>query len=111
MKCIDLHSHVIPTSIIDAIRAEPNIYARDKTAIEGEGREVKLVRGKKKFDIEAENYDVDAKLESMDRKRISVAVISPAPLVFFYNLDADQALKAARTVNEGVARMVSSRPD
>ena len=71
MKCIDLHSHVIPTSIIEAIRAEPRLYERDKTAIEGEGRDVKLVRGKKKFDLEPENYDVDAKLESMDRKRIS----------------------------------------
>ncbi|HEY0338469.1 MAG TPA: amidohydrolase family protein, partial [Burkholderiales bacterium] len=59
-----------------------------------------------------EFYDAEAKLESMDRKGLTLSVISPGPQSFFYNLkDADLALKTARLVNDGVARMVAHKPD
>lgn len=109
MKRIDLHSHVIPETIIRAMREQPDVY---NTRIEGEGDRRVFVRGKTRFDLIPEFYDADAKLESMDRKNLTVSVISPGPQSFFYNLDdADLALKTARLVNEGVASMAASRPD
>ena len=47
----------------------------------------------------------------MDRKGIDISVISVTPVVFFYWLDADAGLAAARLMNDGVARMVARRPD
>ncbi len=108
MKRIDVHSHVIPESIQQAMREQPELY---KTVIEGEGDARKFVRGKVKFDLVPEFYDADAKVESMDRKGIDISVISPGPQAFFYGLGADQALKTARIVNEGVAKMAAARPD
>ncbi|MBI4195545.1 MAG: amidohydrolase [Betaproteobacteria bacterium] len=109
MKRIDLHSHVIPESIVQAMREAPELY---KTRIEGEGDRRKFVRGKTKFDLVPEFYDADAKVESMDRKKIDISVVSPGPQAFFYGLgDANVALRTARIVNDGVAKMVASRPD
>jgi aminocarboxymuconate-semialdehyde decarboxylase len=109
MKRIDLHSHVIPETIVQAMRDQPDVY---NTRIEGEGHKRVFVRGKTRFDLIPEFYDADAKLESMDRKGLTISVISPGPQSFFYNLkDADLALKTAKLVNQGVAEMVSKKPD
>jgi aminocarboxymuconate-semialdehyde decarboxylase len=109
MKRIDLHSHVIPETIQRAMREQPDVY---NTRIEGEGDKRVFVRGKVRFDLIPEFYDAEAKLESMDRKGLTVSVISPGPQAFFYNLsDADLALKTAALVNEGVAQMADVKPD
>lgn len=108
MQRIDLHSHVIPQSIIQAMRDRPERY---HTRIEGEGEQLVFVRGKTRFDLVPEFYDAQAKLESMDRKGITVSAISPGPQTFFYGLkDADTALETARIVNDGVAAMVAHDP-
>jgi len=108
VKRIDTHNHVIPETIIQEMRAHPDIY---KTVIEGAGHARKFVRGKIKFDLLPEFYDADAKVETMERRGIDITYISPGPQTFFYGLGADQALKTARIVNEGVAKMVAARPD
>ncbi len=109
MKRIDLHSHVIPETIVRAMRDQPDVY---NTRIEGEGHKRVFVRGKVRFDLIPEFYDAEAKLESMDRKGLTVSVISPGPQSFFYNLkDADLALKTAALVNDGVAQMAAVKPD
>lgn len=109
MKRIDVHSHVIPETIIQAMRENRDLY---KTEIRGTGDALKFVRGKVEFDLIPEFYNADAKVESMDRKGLDISVISPGPQAFFYGLnDAEQALSTARIVNEGVAKMVAARPD
>ena len=109
MKRIDLHSHVIPESIVQAMREQPELY---HTRIEGDGDKRVFVRGKTRFDLIPEFYDAQAKIESMDRKGITVSAISPGPQSFFYGLkDADVALKTARIVNDGVAAMVAHNPE
>ena len=108
MKRIDVHSHVIPETILQAMRENRDLY---KTEIKGQGDQLKFVRGKVEFDLIPEFYNADAKVESMDRKGIDISVISPGPQAFFYGLGADQALKTARIVNEGVAKMAAARPD
>lgn len=108
MKRIDTHNHVIPETIIKAMREQP---ARYHTQIEGERGSYKFVRGKTRIDLIPEFYDADAKVESMDRKRIDIAYISPGPQTFFYGLGPDQALQTASLVNDGVANMAAARPD
>jgi aminocarboxymuconate-semialdehyde decarboxylase len=108
LKRIDLHSHVIPEPIVQAMRDDP-IY---NTRIDEEGGRRVFVRGKVRFDLIPEFYDAEAKLDSMDRKGLDVSVISPGPQSFFYNLsDADLALKTAQLVNRGVAEMCAKKPD
>lgn len=104
---IDFHSHVIPESIIAAMRRDPERYA---TRIEDEGGKRYLVRGKLRLELLAEFSVAEAKLEAMDRKGIEISVISPGPQVFFYGLPENQGLEAARLVNDGIAAMVAKNP-
>jgi len=104
---IDYHSHVIPETIIAAMRADPERYA---TRIEAEAGKRYLVRGKLRLELLPEFSVAEAKLEAMDRKGIEISVISPGPQVFFYNLEEAQGLEAARLVNDGIAAMVAKKP-
>jgi aminocarboxymuconate-semialdehyde decarboxylase len=108
VKIYDFHSHVIPEAIIAAMRADPALYA---TQIEERDGRRWLLRGKLRLELLPELCNADAKLESMDRKRIDVAVISPGPQVFFYDLPEAAGAGAARLVNDGTAALVASRPD
>ena len=73
---IDLHSHVIPRTIIDAIAAEPNAFGSTVEVRDGKRY---LTRGGNPFELAPVFYDVDAKLEAMDRMGLDVAVISTGP--------------------------------
>lgn len=105
---IDIHNHVIPSRIIDGIARSPSRFA---ARIEGppHARRVNHAQGYV-YPLFAEFHDVEAKLESMDRKGIDVAVISPAPPMFCYWADVDVAIDAARLVNDGIADMAAANP-
>ena len=108
MQKIDIHSHVIPDRIVAAIAANPK---RFQARIEGEGASRKIIHDQGYvYPLFAEFREVEAKLDSMDRKGIDISVISPAPPMFYYWADADLALEVAGLVNDGVADMVGARP-
>jgi aminocarboxymuconate-semialdehyde decarboxylase len=105
---IDVHSHVIPARIVERMEVAPAELA---ARIDGEGDARRIVHEQGyAYPLFAEFHDVEAKLESMDRKGIDMAVISPAPPMFYYWADAALAVKAARLVNDGIAEMVSAAP-
>jgi aminocarboxymuconate-semialdehyde decarboxylase len=99
---IDFHSHVIPPTILAAMRADPQRYG---TRIEDVDGAPVMVRGKLRLQLAAELYDADAKLAAMDRKGIDISVLSPGPQVFFYDVAG-----AAALVNDGTAAMVARHP-
>lgn len=106
---VDVHSHVLPREMIEAIRRRPRDY---RMRVEGAGGNEMFVRDDKhSTPVYAEFHDADAKVEGMDRKGIDISVISVTPVVFFYWLPADAGLAAARIMNDGIARMVAARPD
>ena len=104
---IDFHSHVIPETIIAAMRADPERYA---TRIEEQDGKRYLVRGKLRLELLAEFSVAEAKLEAMDRKGLEISVISPGPQVFFYHLKESDGVAAAKLVNDGIAAMVARNP-
>jgi aminocarboxymuconate-semialdehyde decarboxylase len=107
MKGIDLHSHVIPPTIIEAIRKEP---ARFGMKIEARDGKLHFERRGKLSEMDLEFYDVDAKLAAMDRMGLDISVLSVAPPVYFYALSAEAGLAAARSNNDGIAQMVAKHP-
>ncbi|MGZ5178415.1 MAG: amidohydrolase family protein, partial [Burkholderiales bacterium] len=106
-KNIDVHSHVIPAEMLEAITARPERY---QMRIDREGE--KLVReGAGALPLFKEFSDPSEKVKGMDRKGLDVSVISPAPFVLFYWLNADIALEASRITNDGIARMAAQSPE
>ena len=105
---IDFHNHVIPARMIDAIVRLPEAFA---PRVEGEGAQRKVAHAQGyAYPLFAEFHDPQAKLESMDRMGIDIAVISPAPPMFYYWADVDVAVEAAGLVNDGIADMVAHKP-
>ena len=87
---IDVHSHVIPKEMLEAIARNPERYEMRIEERDGKRRIVR--EGGNVFPVFREFYDADAKVAGMDRKGLDLSLISPAPMVFFYWLDADVAL-------------------
>ena len=95
--------------MIEAIRARPRDYLM---RVVGSGDSEIFVRDDKhSTPVYAEFYDAQAKVDGMDRKGIDISVISVTPVVFFYWLDADAGLAAARLMNDGIARMAAAAPE
>ena len=104
----DLHNHVIPPSVVEAIIQHPERFG---THIEDRG-------GKRYFDSHGrmtellpEFCDVEAKIAWMDRAGMDVAAISVGPPLYFYWLPAESGLEATRLANDGIAHMVAQHPD
>lgn len=104
---IDLHNHVIPPSVIDAIARQPDRY----------GTKLEEKDGKRWFnshgrlaELQDVFYDADAKVEWMDENRLDIAAISVGPPIYFYNLSPELGLEAAKLANDGIAQMVAKHP-
>ena len=104
----DLHNHVIPENVVQAIERNPERY----------GTRIEVRDGKRYFDAHGrqapllpEFYDAEAKVAWMDRIGMDVAVISAAPPIYFYWLKPDAAAEIVRLANDGIAQMVAKFPD
>jgi aminocarboxymuconate-semialdehyde decarboxylase len=109
VKRVDVHSHVLPKEMVDAIRKRPRDYLM--RVEQRDNDEIFIRDDEHSTPVYAEFHDADAKVEGMDRKGVDISVISVSPVVFFYWLDAAVGLAAARLMNDGIARMVAARPD
>jgi aminocarboxymuconate-semialdehyde decarboxylase len=109
-KRIDVHNHVIPDELLDAIAANP---ARFRMRIDGEGAKRKMVRAETghAFPIVPELHDAQAKIRGLDQRGIDLAFLSPGPMAFCYWMDSDAGIEASRLINNGIARMCEANPE
>lgn len=106
---VDLHNHVITKNFLDAVQANKVPLG---VRIEGAGETMRLVHDQGYgYPIARELYDVEAKIEGLNRRRIDVAALSAMPTMFYYWADVDMACAAAKLVNDGIAAMVEAHPD
>lgn len=106
---VDLHSHAIPSTIVEAIAADGKGFA---ARIEGNDGHRRMVHDQGYvYPLFDEFLDPAAKLAAMDRKGLDLSVVSTAPPMFYYWAPAELAAKAARLVNDGIAEFVAAAPD
>jgi hypothetical protein len=108
VKRIDVHSHVVPRERLDALTIDPERY---KMRYVAEGHRHLAREDGEKLPVFDEFFDAAAKVAGMDRKGLDVSMLSPAPMVYFYWLDADRGLEASRIINDGIANMAAAFPD
>jgi aminocarboxymuconate-semialdehyde decarboxylase len=109
MPAVDVHSHAIPPSVVEAMEAEP---ARFMARIENHDETRRVVHDQGyAYPLFEEFTKPEAKLRAMDRKGIDVAVLSPPPPLFYYWADAETGASIARLVNDGIAELVAADPD
>ncbi|MBA2475738.1 MAG: amidohydrolase family protein [Actinobacteria bacterium] len=92
MSSYDLHQHLWPESLVEALRAR-----RDRPRLRGTMLE--LVDGD--WEVDADAYGLEARLASLDRDEIDIAVVSCPP-----TLGLDEALLDA--YHEGILELVGA---
>ena len=109
MATIDIRSHTIPASVVEAITANPTLFS---ARIEDEDGAKRVVYEQgfahPLFD---EFIEPEKKLQAMDRKGLEVSVLSPPPTLFYYWTGAEQGAKIAQLINDGIAEFVGTNPD
>lgn len=110
MSIIDVHSHVIPPTVVEAIAADPVGFS---ARIEEGGSGVKRVVPDQgyAYPLFEEFTDPEAKLQAMDRKGLDISVLSPPPRLFYYWAEAEMGIRVARMVNDGIAEFVATNPN
>lgn len=101
---IDVHNHAIPRPALDVLAAD-GIYG------------VRIDNGRWRggtmgqFTIEPTFHDAGAKLEQLQAVGLDGAVLSVAPMIFYYHVDLAPAERLAREANRGLAEIAAQAPD
>jgi aminocarboxymuconate-semialdehyde decarboxylase len=106
---VDVHTHFVPQSVIDAARRGEGI---DGLRIErdGDGRERVIHRQGFWWAVDPSFYDLEARLAAMDARGCDLAVLSLTPTLLGYWLDAREAADFCRLVNDTLAGAARDSP-
>jgi aminocarboxymuconate-semialdehyde decarboxylase len=106
---VDVHCHYFnpevakTASVIDPMQKEfTHIFSNDLT------RKVNL---KQVQDRAPMLSDLPTRIKDMDKMGVDIQVVAPAPFQYYYFAEPDFGLQLARRINDGMAEIVSQRPD
>lgn len=105
---VDMHFHTIPPFFVEELKSDNrwNITVKEQP----DGSQVMQI-GKLSIPVAPDHYLVPAILETMDRMRIDVAAISPAPILFQNHHDPGVLCELYRRVNEHMITLARSYPE
>ena len=109
MATLDIHSHVIPPAIVEAIATNPEDFSATIQDRDG-GKQIVHDQGYA-YPLFDEFTDPRTKLHAMDRKGLDISVLSPPPPLFYYWTEAWLGIQIARLVNDGIAEFVAAAPN
>ena len=101
---IDSHNHVMPEEALELLRTE------DVYGIHIEGRTVSG-GSHVPFTMVQEFTDPAAKLADLERRGLEAAVVSVAPNLLYYEVDAEAGKAMSRATNAGLKRFAQHAPD
>lgn len=96
MATIDLHAHLTPRCMTDALRSGGLLHGLDPAT---------FARGLLR------PIDTSRRLADMDRYGVDVQVVSAEPQMYCYQFDGPAALAIHRDCNDEVAALAGQRPD
>ncbi|MFH1141244.1 MAG: amidohydrolase family protein [Chloroflexota bacterium] len=110
MRSIDIHAHLTPQCLWKAVAAGKDWYGasyeKDK-----KGEEYLVNRGRRQGPERPKvRFTPEERIKEMDAIGTDVHVVSVAPPLFNYDLPTEQAVKAAREVNDEIAGMARKWP-
>jgi aminocarboxymuconate-semialdehyde decarboxylase len=115
MPAIDVHFHVLPPLLVDAVRrhAFDGVVDVDSSKATAEliFHAPAGVPAEPGPAIRPQLVDVCLILAEMDRRKLDAAAISPPPQLFAYWTPPEVGERIARAVNDGLAEMGRACPD
>lgn len=109
MRVVDVHAHVIPPMLIEAMRSRdaPDGITLDHV----DGAPWVVHRQGYRYPLVEAFHDVEVRLRTMDQQGVDHALLSAAPPLFLYWTDPATGIAAARVVNDAIADMAAMAPD
>jgi aminocarboxymuconate-semialdehyde decarboxylase len=110
MRVIDAHAHLISTDAVEALRLELPEHAPvfDNRP---SGRYLVYPTGRVSGPLPPGMFDLDVRLDDMDRTGVTVQLLSPNPPQFAYGLDAGASAVHAAIVNNATVAAAERAPD
>ena len=109
MKTIDIHAHLVPRSLWQAVDARRDWYGFRHEP--GDGLGTMLGNGKRtQFNSPKVRFTPEERLKDMDAQGVDVQVVSIHTPFFAYHLDPPQGRQLAREVNDEIAAMTKQWP-
>jgi aminocarboxymuconate-semialdehyde decarboxylase len=101
---VDIHNHAFPESVIDLVTAEP-AYGIEASKLGVKGGRLT------NHELFASLYDPAAKIAELDSRGVDAAVLSIAPRLLAYHVDAGLGEQMCDATNSGLAAMCASEPE
>jgi aminocarboxymuconate-semialdehyde decarboxylase len=101
---LDVHNHAIPRAAIELLQSNPT-YGIKTDGIQWSGG------SHANFMISRALVDPAAKLAQLEQKGLDGAVVSPAPPLFFYDVNTPACEAMCHAVNNGLAEFCQAQPD
>jgi aminocarboxymuconate-semialdehyde decarboxylase len=112
---VDTHFHVVPTAFAQAVRENK---FRDAVEVKVMNDIEHLVFHAPEgipvephTELEPESYDPKLILKALDRKKLDIAVMSPAPELFIYWASVELSEQIAISMNDAMAALAATKPD
>jgi aminocarboxymuconate-semialdehyde decarboxylase len=103
---VDVHSHIVDREYLDDLVSTLKL----ETEATGDGKRLFRRNGATVAWSRADMFDVNHRLREMDKKDIGVRILSlSAPNVYLW--DKGDQVKAARQINEALAKLCRKHPD
>jgi aminocarboxymuconate-semialdehyde decarboxylase len=109
MRTIDIHAHLVPRSLWQAVDARRDWYGFRHEP--GDGLGTVLGNGKRtQFNSPKVRFTAEERIADMDAQGVDVQVVSIHTPFFGYHLDPQQGRQLARDVNDEIAAMTRQWP-
>jgi aminocarboxymuconate-semialdehyde decarboxylase len=109
MRAIDVHAHLVPQSLWQAVDAGKEWYGYRHES--GQGLGVMVGNAKRTaFSSPKVRFTTDERLKDMDAQGVDVQVLSIHTPFFGYHLDPAQGRQLAREVNDEIAGLTRQSP-
>jgi aminocarboxymuconate-semialdehyde decarboxylase len=109
MRTIDIHAHLVPRGVWQAIDAKREWYGYRHEPGDGLGTVVGNAK-RTTFNSPKVRFTPEERLKDMDAQGVDVHVVSIHTPFFGYHLDAAQGVALAREVNDEIAEMTRQWP-
>ena len=107
---VDVHSHVLPTSLVEAARHGRSMFGMDLDFSSERELTWKIAGNESSMDWNASFSTAAERVQAMDRDGIDVQLLSINPAMFGYENDAAQAARLCVVTNSGIAEIAAEAP-
>lgn len=107
---VDCHAHLVPPSLIEAVRANASAFPSLKLVADGDAFGFSFAGGKATRPVAKPLSDVAGRLKWMDEQKIDAQVCGGWLDMFGYELPAEEGLRWSRMLNEHLAAAAKAQP-